>query len=103
MVQVSTAGSPPWVIWVRLPSAPGFVWPVPRNCSPPPTWPAVAVTESAPVPLTGQLADAVPAGGVPATTVHCASVAAPMSAEAQSRPPACCVCGTAAPVAASTR
>ena len=53
--------------------------------------------------MTGQLDDAVPDGGVPATTFHCASVAAPMFAVAHSRPFDCWVCGTAAPVAALTR
>ena len=57
----------------------------------------------APVSVTGQLDDAVPDGGVPATTFHCASVAAPMFAVAHSSPLDCCVCATAAPVAALTR
>ena len=102
-VHVSTAVSPPWVICVRLPSEPALVAPTPRNCRPPLAWPAVAVTEVAPVSVTGQPDDAVPEGGVPATTFHCASVAAPMSAVAQIRPLDCWVCGTAAPVAALTR
>ena len=63
----------------------------------------MALTEAAPVSVTGQLDEAVPGGAAPATTFHWASVAALTLAVAQSRPFDCCVCATAAPVAALTR